>query len=699
MCDSLFKNGGGGWIVLLLLAGFPIIGLGQPKTWTGNGGDGQWSNPLNWNGGSLPAVSDDVLLDNGDLPGSYQLSLPDQAVAVRAITISPSPGNQIELTLPASNKEADGLSITGPGYGLLLNAGAIFRNSSGIASGESLHISDSIRINDGGRYIHNTRASHAAGIVQILSSAPGTEKGIFEFDIPRASYTISASNRVYGSLVLSSAGYGSAVNYTCSGSNPLTIRGNLRIGVNVNLSVNLIGPNGNIRVNGDYNQEGGVLNLASGAGNSTNLMIAGNFSQSPGTVITATSTTNPGIELNGKALQLITAEGEFLNGVVFRINNPSGCKLLSPLALPHKLELVKGAILSSPVNLLTLQAGCSMSADSSHANSAYVDGPLRKEGLSDDPGSLFPVGKNGILRWLELKEATGNFTVEYQNEDPAVLGSNTGAGIDHVSKMEYWKVTADGALPVKADIELSFVFPQSGAVTDPTYLNVSGFSGNQWSDAGHTGVTGDLIYGSVVSSPVQDFSGGAFTLASTANLENPLPLTLMQFEGQERKGHAFFQWKTGFPEEAAHFDLVEEKDGGSHLIGRIPAALNQTDYAWQDEEPMQEGLHFYKLTMVGRDGNHYPGKTISIKYSRGRELLLYWTPAYLSGGNKIKIRSPFSGYLDYRIISVSGQLVGRGRCLFPEGESDLVLPELKSGVYVFCGKDSKGKVHRIRLTR
>ncbi len=152
-------------------------------------------------------ASDDVLLDNGNLPGSYQVVLPDLAISVHTLTISPSSGNQIELTLPASNILNNAVSIAGPGYGLLLNAGAVFRNSSGISSGESLHIADSIRINNGGRYIHNTRASHAAGIVQILSSAPGTETGIFEFDVPRASYTISASNRVYGSLVLSAAGY------------------------------------------------------------------------------------------------------------------------------------------------------------------------------------------------------------------------------------------------------------------------------------------------------------------------------------------------------------------------------------------------------------------------------------------------------------------------------------------------------------
>jgi hypothetical protein len=99
-------------------------------------------------------------------------------------------------------------------------------------------------IRNGGRYIHQTRASHANSILKILSTAPGTEKGIFDFDVPKASYTISVSNRIYGSLELHATSHGSTVNYTCSGSNPLLIHGNLRIGTNVNMSMDLGGVRG-----------------------------------------------------------------------------------------------------------------------------------------------------------------------------------------------------------------------------------------------------------------------------------------------------------------------------------------------------------------------------------------------------------------------------------------------------------------------
>jgi len=178
-----------------------------------------------------------------------------------------------------------------------------------------------------------------------------------------------------------------------------------------------------------------------------------------------------------------------------------------------------------------------------------------------------------------------------------------------------------------------------------------------------------------------------------------LPLTLIRFEGLEKNGYAFFRWKAGSPEEAGHFDLLEEKGGQDYLVARIPAIFNQTDYSWQSKTPLQGGLHFYKLTMIGRDGNGYSSKTVFIKSGGNPDLLLCWSPAYLSGRNEVQIHSPFSGYLDYRVISMSGQQIQRGSCLFPEGEMRLALPELRSGVYLFYGRDSKGKVHSIRFIR
>jgi len=255
------------FILIFLDLCLPGFVFSETKTWTGNGSDGRWSNSLNWSGNVLPSGSDEVLLDNRFLPLSYTVTLPDEAVFLRSLKILPSPGNQIELILPQTNRTSPAFSVTGPGYGLELAAGAVFRNASGLSSGESLSILDSLIIRDGGRYIHQTRASHASRILGVLSTAPGTEDGVFDFDVPRASYTVSVSNRIYGSLEFHALANGNPVNYTCTGANPLLIRGNLRVDRNVNLSIDLSGIRGNIQIEKDFFQDGGIINLAAGANN------------------------------------------------------------------------------------------------------------------------------------------------------------------------------------------------------------------------------------------------------------------------------------------------------------------------------------------------------------------------------------------------------------------------------------------------
>jgi hypothetical protein len=677
------------WIML------PVAVFPEVRTWTGNGGDERWSNPLNWNGGSLPAISDEVILDNTAVPGTYRVILPDQAVTILALTISPSPGNQIELLLPSSNVQPDALVVTGPGYGILLNEGAVFRNSSGIASGESLHVADSIRISNGARYIHNTRASHAGSILSVLSTAPGTENGIFEFDVPRASYTISASNRVYGSLLLSSAAYGSVVNYTCSGSNPLHVRGDLRIGVRVNLSVNLSGAAGNIQVDGDFIQEGGVLNLASGTGNSTVLRIRGNISQSPEAVISASSTADPALELNGSRVQQIAVGGSITGSIVFRVNDPAGCELLLSLRLPYLLELEQGRVASAAGRELILEAACGVRVDSTQVAGPYVDGPLRKEGLEEGSDFLFPVGKNGYLRWLELKQAGGSFTVEYLNENPAALGGSMGSGIDHISGMEYWRLTAAG--PATALVELSHASPQSGAITDPAFLHVAGLSAGEWFDAGQTALTGDMAYGSVVSRPLSDFSGGVFTLASTAPRENPLPLAIIRFDAGENNGYAAFSWMVQLPEEADYFELLELKENGDQLIERMPATAGKNYYDWQEAEPLSPGLHYYRLRIAGKENKIWLSKAVAIKYSGKHGLQLSWIPGP-SGMGRVHFRSPDADRLEYSVLSMNGQTVSRGEINIPAGDSDMILQgDLAPGIYQLQARNRSGKSYLLRF--
>ena len=672
------------------------------RIWTGVGGDGLWNNPANWDNAQLPQPGDDIILDNSQVFTNYTVNLPNNIVTIRTITIRPSPNQTIELLLPSTNTLENALSVTGPGYGLILERGAIFLNASGLTSGESILVADSIRINNGGKYIHHTRAAHANNIVRLLASTPGTETGIFEFDVPRAAYTISASNRKYGTLVLRSVAAGGTITYTCNGSNPLTINGNLQIDPGVNFSVDLGGPNGNVSVMRDLIQNGGVFNVASGMGNTTVVKISGNLIQSAGSLITESNTGLPAIELSGNSAQVISVQGGIQNSISFRMNNQEGAILSSPLQLPYKLELLRGTITTNYSNLLTLMPACSVQVDSSNSNTSFIDGPMKKSGLQSSAQFLFPVGKNGILRWLELKNATGDYIVEYFKSNPKLLSTTYGPGIDHISAQEYWVLSEDNPISAAATIELSFLDPGSGGVTDLSTLRVAALDAAIWNDKGQSASTGIFgTAGSVISNPIQSLLGlQYFTLASSLNVENPLPVKLRKFDVEEKAGMASIQWEIDFPEDADHFEIFQGTNENELGLVRNTWPNQETNQYVEQIPFIKNSWNYFSLKVVERNGSRWNSKIIAInKESPGFFISLFPTTVY--SGAVLKIMAKEAGQIDWMVLSLAGSISVRGRAVFSKGENSiwLDLSNLSAGVYQFFGINNGQKIFTQRFIR
>jgi hypothetical protein len=687
-------------LIILFITLLPACLLAGTKTWTGFGGDMNWLNPLNWSGTVLPSTIDDVLLDNSALTVSYQVMLPNQAVVIKTLRIIPSPGRNIELILPATNLVTNAFTVTGPGYGIALGAGAIFRNASGISSGESISIADSMIIYNGGRYIHQTRAAHATGILQILSTAPGTEQGIFDFDVPRASYTISVSNRTYGSLELHATAFGATVNYTCTGANPLLVRGDIRIDTGVNMSMDLSGAKGNVQVLGDFIQQGGQLNLASAAKDSTVFSVKGDLYQSPGAVITESANGNPVLELNGAQLQDVAMDGNIEGRIEFRMNNSMGCALQLPLTLPWKLDLKSGSILSSVSAMLILSDSSYILTDSSQQTGSYINGPIRKLGLNASDHFLFPVGKDGNERWLELKNVSGNYTVEYIHADPSSLGTNMGSGMDHISKVEYWTVVADGNTGVGSKIELSFKSSLSGGVTDPNYLTIAQWLSGEWQVAGNSAITGNSVEGSVVSNAV-DFTAGAYTLASTIDLENPLPLTTIDLNVSEVSEKPYFRWIVSTPETPDHFDLYEIVNSQKIFMAETRAVEGQIKYDLSWDSSVTPGNHYFMIRMTDIHGNIYDGETVLFKESGQAESVSWISSGNHDTNNHFLITAGTRQECYYEILSVNGERIKSGRLELNSGKNYVSIGNeiVSAGVYIMHVSGLSGKNYSLLFTR
>ncbi|HEY1199822.1 MAG TPA: hypothetical protein VGE79_02525, partial [Niastella sp.] len=150
--------------LLFLLLNVPAF---SQLRWDGEAGDGQWMTASNWVGNVIPGVTDEVILDNGFVSGTYSVTLPgsNSVVQIRSVTIAPGAGNNIELILPATNTARPAFKLLGAVYGMVIENGGVFKNSSGVDNDLPVEIADSIMIKNGGRYIQNSDGSHAANVM------------------------------------------------------------------------------------------------------------------------------------------------------------------------------------------------------------------------------------------------------------------------------------------------------------------------------------------------------------------------------------------------------------------------------------------------------------------------------------------------------------------------------------------------------
>ena len=667
--------------LVCLLGVFLVLGpisLVAQVRWDGEAGDGQWTSALNWVSNQVPAAGDDVLFDNSLIAGNYIVYLPggNASVTVRTITILPALATVIQLNLPASSIAAPALTATGPGYGIVINSGGLLLNSSGASAGAAVVAGDSFRINNGGQYTHNTRSAHAA-LVSVLSKQPGTEKGIFKFDPPGGGYTFASTNRTYGTLILSAAASNGSLIYASSAASPFTINGDfiIELGVTVNLDITAA-----TTIKGNYLQQGGMFNLASQANNNT-VFIKGDIIQKAGG-ITETSTGLPSIELNGDINQNIEAAGFINNSVAFKINNSAGVTLQSGLSLPFKLSLLNG-IINTQSFLLTLLTGCTLVADST-SNNSFINGAMRKEGLAATAYFLFPVGKGNAQRWLELKNASGNYTVEFFKANPHTLSATAGAGIHHFSSIEYWSVLSDATPSPSASVELSFDNVNSGGVTDLTTLRVAQLQSANWIDAGNSATTGSAgSAGAVVSNAISSFQFpiNYFTLASSDAFQNPLPLKLMSFNVLQNNNMAELKWVINAGWQPAFFELESSIDG-IHFsrLTTIPAIASQSVYQYAD--PKSAVGAWYRLKIMEKDLSFLYSAIIKPQAPASLQLLSL-LPSLVKTNTQLTLYAAVNRKAQLAIFSADGRMVDTRQLHVETGINNFPLhtSHLHAGIY------------------
>lgn len=500
------------WLCILLL------NVNAQEYWDGEGSDGRWSNPLNWSGNTLPSSTSTVVLNNLYVDSNYVVVLDTLAgaITIGSLEISPGINRQIKLVIPSYNKFSPALSFVFPNSLVLQNGGFLI-NSSGASSGTIIIMFDSVYIFNGGRYVHNTPRAHAS-FVSLLSRKPGTEQGVFEFDVPNASNTVSLSDRVFGKLVFSSKSAGGASNYTASGTRKVWVRSDLELVDGARLNLNFTDT---FSVDGSLLQENATLNVSSGIRNLV-VQVNGDIISDSNSYITESGTAYGKIVLSGKSEQLLDIRGKIEQQVSLVVNNSSGVGLINPLEIETILELKKGKIITDHTNPLVIRSSGQILSDSL-LQDTYVDGPVIIESIIPRAHTLVPVGKFGLLRWMVLKNWSGEIKTEFIRSDPRLLSSIMD-GVDHISTQGYWKVSNANVSSI-GGIELSFPDPNFSGVTDLSNLTVGRLVNNEWvgqeiiQRKGSAGSNGSVLTGQLNLD-----NENYLSLASLVAGQNPLPV-------------------------------------------------------------------------------------------------------------------------------------------------------------------------------
>ncbi|MGE5107384.1 MAG: T9SS type A sorting domain-containing protein [Sphingobacteriales bacterium] len=691
-------------------------------TWDGGGDGVSWSDASNWVGNVTPVSTDNVLLDNSVVNGSYIVNLPDIGVSIISLKITPRTSNTIKLLLPSSNiLTANAFVTTGTGYTVTIDNGGIFENNAVVPSGTNFTIADSFRINNGGHYIHKS-VSASGGWTTRLAKISGTETGTFECDVPGGGvYSLGTTNRTFGNLVFTATS--DTITYIISGGSPLTINNNLIINSNATLS---IGYSADILVKGNFTQYvSSVLVTQNGSSNNNKIYFQKDFSSS-GLIKTTGTSTDSRIIFNGTAVQNLSFSS-IKNSVNIEFNNSSGFNLNSNLAMPDTLNavltLTSGIINGSGKTITIQRTSAGLSGGSS---SSYLNGGTFRQYIANGFAYTFPIGDNhyGPIAISNISNAVANdyFDAAYYNAfHPSVhtnvavavpaSPTNSSAVMVHSSYTEYWNLVHNAGSIASAAVTLNFTDNYFSGITNKgaDYLRVAYYDpgGGQWLDYGNNIASKSVasgVSGSITSSAnLGSTAFGVFAFGTTDHAINPLPVLIKSFSASKKTGYNKLDWNVGCRGKELTFEILRSTDGKDYsIINKFTASQNRCNqpFDFNDYDVAAQKV-YYRIKITDEYGKIvYTQVAVIINRNRGFEVsALMPNPAadmvYLNISSAIKDK------LQLAVTDISGKQVMNVSAVLAAGSNiiPLQVKGLAKGVYTISGIYSDGRIAALHFIK
>ena len=289
----------------------------------------------------------------------------------------------------------------------------------------------------------------------------------------------------------------------------------------------------------------------------------------------------------------------------------------------------------------------------------------------------------GSLQWQKSLGGSGDdqaFPIQNCADGGFIVagygGSNDGDASGNHGSFDLWVVRLSGSGNIEWQKSLGSTGSEDARslqqTTDGGYV-VFGSSGEANGDV--TANQGNLDYWIVKL--------GAFAL----------PLHLLNFEAVKNKTSVQLSWQTTNEINTSHF-IVQSSINGTTFnnIARVAArnTSGNNDYSFTDTNPLN-GVNFYRLQMVDRDGKTTYSSIIKIVFTDKNELQVFPNPAK----NTITVNGLQSKGI-IKIIAADGKLVKQ--ILVVANSSKIDISALAKGFYLLQYNNG-GKVQQVKFVK
>lgn len=278
------------------------------------------------------------------------------------------------------------------------------------------------------------------------------------------------------------------------------------------------------------------------------------------------------------------------------INKRSGIVYLDGYGfeVSKRINFIKGILRSSGSGSLEILSGGTCNEGNALSFAACE---VRKYNIGSS--FVFPTGKGDKWARIGLNNISGgtNWRAEYYNSGYSILTVQTGSGLNHVSKKEYWDIDPDG--PSTADVKLYWedaAWSGIDLTRNSSDLKVAHFimGVDEWENAGNSSVSFNNS-GYVTASGFNNFS--PFTLGSASSLI-PLNLSFINFNVTAKNKNGLIQFEVSGSESGSLFEIERSLNGIDFTtIGNLRCADALTaKYSFEDNSPIANTTKvFYRV--------------------------------------------------------------------------------------------------------